>query len=80
MKKRLFIALSIRGYFRFIPDKLYLKWRYSIFMNQKLNLKNPRTFNEKLQWLKLYNRKDIYTKMVNKYMAKEYVSKLFENF
>lgn len=41
-----------------------------------LDLKNPRTFNEKLQWLKLYDRKPIYTTMVDKYSAKEYVSKI----
>ena len=43
-------------------------------MNKKLNLKNPKTFNEKLQWLKLYDRKPEYTKMVDKYEAKKYVA------
>lgn len=42
-------------------------------MGYKLDLNNPQTFNEKLQWLKLYDRKPIYTKMVDKYEAKEYV-------
>lgn len=36
-------------------------------------MENPRTFNEKLQWLKLHDRKDIYTTMVDKYEAKKYV-------
>ena len=81
MKKKIFTALSARGYFNFIPDELYLKWRYSIFMNRKLNLKNPQTFNEKLQWLKLYDRKDIYTKMVDKYLVRDYIkSKIGENY
>ena len=39
-----------------VPDKLYLKIKYKRIFNKKLNLKNPQTFNEKLQWLKLYNR------------------------
>ena len=43
-------------------------------MNQKLNLDNPQTFNEKLQWLKLYNRKPEYTMMVDKYKVREYVA------
>ena len=48
-------------------------------MGTKLNLKNPRTFNEKLQWLKLHDRKPFYTDMVDKYLAKEYVSKIIGN-
>ena len=44
---------------RFLDDKTYLKIKYKHIMKQKLNLDNPQTFNEKLQWLKLYNRKDI---------------------
>lgn len=57
-----------------IPDKLYLKIHYCIRMKQKLNLKNPQTFNEKLQWLKLYDRKPIYTTMVDKHEVKKYVA------
>lgn len=45
-------------------------------MGYKLDLNTPKTFNEKLQWLKLYDRKEIYTKMVDKYEAKEYVSNI----
>ncbi len=60
----------------YITDKAYLKLRYSYQINKKLNLDNPRTFNEKLQWLKLYDRKSEYTKMVDKYEVKKYVEKL----
>lgn len=56
-----------------IPDKLYLKMKYRKKMKEKLNLKNPQTFNEKMQWLKLYDRKPIYTKMVDKYEVREYI-------
>ncbi len=59
---------------KIIPDKLYLQTRYRRIVGEKLNLKNPRTFNEKLQWLKLYDRKPIYTTMVDKYAAKKYVA------
>lgn len=68
------IALWSRGLLNWLPDKAYLKLLYRGFFNKKLDLKNPRTFNEKLQWLKLYDRNPMYTKMVDKYEAKEYVS------
>jgi len=61
-------------YFKFLSDKAYLKLKYFVAFRKRLNLKKPVTFNEKLQWLKLYDRKDIYTKMVDKYEAKKYVS------
>lgn len=55
-------------------DKAYLKIMYSLTMKKKLNLKSPKTMNEKLQWLKLYNRKPIYTIMADKYKARDYVA------
>ena len=45
-------------------------------MGYKLDLKNPKTFSEKLQWLKLYNRKPEYTQMVDKAAVKDYVAKI----
>ena len=59
----------------FIPDKLYLKLLYRIKMGKKLNIKHPKSFNEKIQWLKLYDRNPAYTTMVDKYKVKRYVSK-----
>jgi hypothetical protein len=44
-------------------------------MNKKLNLKSPKSFNEKLQWLKIHDRHPIYMDMVDKYTAKEFVAK-----
>ena len=58
------------------PDLIYLKLLYRYKMKKKLNLKNPKTFNEKLQWLKLYDRKPKYTTMVDKYEVKKYVSSI----
>lgn len=68
------VLLSTIPIFRLVPDKLYLKWRYRAKMHKKLDLKNPKTFNEKLQWLKLYDRKPIYTTMVDKFEVKKYVA------
>jgi len=53
-----------------LSDKVYLKYRYKKVLGEKLNLKNPKTFNEKMQWLKLYDRNPEYHKMVDKYEAK----------
>lgn len=69
--KRLIKKLS-----HIIPDKLYIKLKYRMRMGKFPDLKNPKTFNEKLQWLKLYDRKPIYTTMVDKYEVKKYVADL----
>jgi len=57
-----------------IPDEAYLKLKYKRIFGHNLNLKNPQTYNEKLQWLKLYDRNPLYTKLVDKYEAKVYVA------
>ncbi len=57
----------------FLSDEQYLKCVYHLRTNKKLDLRNPQTFNEKLQWLKLYNRKPEYKIMVDKYMVREYI-------
>ena len=71
---RLFSALDRREMLHWLPDKLYLHMEYRLCMGQRLNLANPKTFNEKLQWLKLYDRRPEYIKMVDKYEAKMYVA------
>ena len=77
---RLILALLHRSS-KLWPDKLFLQFKFRLVMGSKLNLKNPKTFNEKLQWLKLYNRKPEYTTMVDKYAVKEYVaSKIGEEY
>lgn len=58
----------------YMEDTAFLKLKYKNIIGEKLNLNNPQTFNEKLQWLKLNDRKDIYTTMVDKYEVKKYVS------
>ncbi len=74
MNEHLFNILNSRQFFKWIPDKMFLKFAYKTLVGQKLNLNNPEIFNEKLQWLKLYDRKPIYTTMVDKYDSKEYVA------
>lgn len=62
-----------------MDDEKFLKIKYFLIFRKKLNLDNPETFNEKLQWLKLYNRKPEYTKMVDKYEVKKYIADLIGN-
>lgn len=62
------------GVSRAIPDKAYLKLKYRSAFGRKLNLKDPKTYNEKLQWIKLYDRRPEYTVMVDKYEVKKYVA------
>lgn len=61
--------------FRKIPDSLYLKVIYQLVMGKKLDLKNPQTFNEKLQWLKINDRKSQYTQIVDKFEVRKYIAK-----
>lgn len=56
------------------PDEIFLKMKFRLMMGKRLDLKNPKTFNEKLQWLKLYNRRPEYTTMVDKFAVKQYVA------
>lgn len=60
-------------YTSLLPDKIYLKKLYKKRMGKKLNLTNPKTFNEKLNWIKLYDRRPEYTMMADKYAVREYV-------
>ena len=57
-----------------VPEEWYLKRRFLKNVGYPLDLDNPKTFNEKLQWLKLHDRNPLYTKMVDKYEAKKYVT------
>ena len=74
--KTIFMMLGARGLLDWMSDEQFLKIAYYLKIGKKLDLKNPKTFNEKLQWLKLYDRKPIYTTMVDKYAVKEYVANL----
>lgn len=73
---RIINVLAAKGLLNWLPDRQYLKLRYRASFNRKLNLSNPQTFNEKLQWIKLYDRDPIFTTMVDKYEAKNYVAEI----
>jgi hypothetical protein len=56
-----------------LPDRPFLKLDYRFATNEALDLENPKTFDEKMNWLKLYNRRPEYTQMVDKYEVRQYV-------
>lgn len=64
---------------RILSDKFLIKYRFKKVFEKDLNLKNPQTFNEKMQWLKIHDRKKIYTTMVDKYEAKSFVAEKIGN-
>lgn len=61
-------------FFSYIPDDEYCKVLYKARFGEEINLDNPKTYNEKIQWLKLYDRNPLYTTMADKIAAREYVS------
>lgn len=71
---RILLSSFLKRYGFWIPDKWYLQLLYYLIVGKPLNLRNPQTFSEKIQWLKLYNHKSEYTMMVDKYAVKDYVA------
>lgn len=78
--KKIFNHLKWRldeiGFFKYFSDEQYLKFCFYFRIGKKLNLNNPRTFNEKIQWLKINDRNPKYVSMVDKYEAKKYVESI----
>lgn len=68
-----------RGKYVHLSDEEYIALRFKRSFKRKLNLNNPTTFNEKLQWLKLFDRRPEYTVMVDKHAVKQYVSEIIGN-
>lgn len=66
---------------RILPDKQYIQLQFFKNIGHFVDFSNPKSFNEKLQWLKIYDRKPEYTIMVDKYRVKKYVQdRLGEDF
>lgn len=74
LAEKIYHSMRKIGIFDLIPDKPYLKLIYRLKMGKPLDLKNPKTFNEKLQWMKLFDRRPEYTTMVDKYAVRDYVA------
>ena len=72
--RSLFCDSFVKNFLKFLPDKVYLSLRYRLLMGNRIQWQNPKTFTEKIQWLKLYDRQPEYTTMVDKFAVKQYVS------
>ncbi len=72
--KARFVFLSNRGFYDRMEDRKYLELRYKMIAGKNLNLDDPRSFDDKLQWLKLYDHNPFYSSIVDKYEAKKYIS------
>lgn len=70
----LYALASSKGLTRFVPDKPHLSALYRAYIGKKLNLENPITFNEKLQWLKIHDHNPLYNTLVDKYRVKPWVA------
>ncbi len=65
---------AAKGYLDWVPDELYLKILFRVILKEKCNLKNPVSYNEKMQWLKLNDRKPEYSRMVDKYEVRSFIA------
>ena len=74
IKLRIYRKICTWG-MKVLPDKLYLTMLYQVRTGKKINWKNPKSFNEKLNWLKVYDRRQDYVKMADKYEVREYIKK-----
>ncbi len=69
-----FSGLGRREFLNWIPDEIYIAVLYRLKTGKRLNLNHPKSYNEKMQWLKLHDRKPFYTMLVDKDAVKAYVS------
>lgn len=67
------IKRLIRWATRWVPDDVFIRMVYLWNMGKLPDLRHPRTFNEKLQWLKLNDRNPLYTRLVDKYEVRRWV-------
>ena len=74
MPHGLFFFLSSRGLFNRMSDEAYLKRVFQYTFGYALDLEHPKSYNEKLQWLKLHDRDPLYPRLVDKYEVKNYIT------
>lgn len=71
---RWYAFLASRGLLGWVRDEAYLKYIYKKNRGKELDLQNPKSFSEKMQWLKLYDRKPLYTELVDKYAVRKHIA------
>jgi len=67
------IMTFVKKSLRFLPDKAYIKLYYRLRVGRKLNVRNPETLNEKLQWLKFNYRFPLQSIVSDKLLVRDYV-------
>ena len=72
MLKEKFLTLAKKSLF-FLPDKVYIQLYYRLRTGRKLNMKNPTTFNEKIQWMKFNYRFPLQSVVSDKLLVRDYV-------
>ena len=70
----LYDAFNMRGYLRHLPTPLFLRLYIRRVFGHSIDLKHPKTFNEKLQYLKLHDHNPLYTQLADKYAVRAYVA------
>ena len=73
-RANMFDFFASRNMLNWMSDEAFLKRKFKLRMGYELDLDNPKTFNEKLQWLKLHDRNPLYTKLVDKYEVRKYIA------
>lgn len=74
-----FYAFQELGFYNHMSDEKFLKKKFLLRLGYELNFDDPKSFNEKVQWLKMYDRNPDYVIMVDKYMAKDYIRERIGN-
>ena len=69
-----FDTWAAKGRLKWLPDRWYLSLMFRSKMGYWMNWKNPKTFNEKIQWFKLHDRNPLYTNLVDKYEVRKYIA------
>ena len=69
----LLLPLFEAGFFSFLKDERYLQLQYKMLTGKKLHLHPPKTFNEKIAWLKLNDRKPLYQMLADKYRVRSFI-------
>lgn len=76
---RYFVNIEFFNMYTKMSDEAFLKMKYKDLIGRELNLDNPKSYTEKLQWLKIHDRKPQYSKMVDKYEAKKIIADIVGN-
>lgn len=70
------VVKKIRYALRFMPDSMYIQLNYFAHFKRFCNLNKPKTYNEKLNWLKIHDHNPLYTTLVDKYEVKKRVDEI----